>query len=176
MRDMDEGDVRDRLPLLLHGALPRDEADAVRAALADDAALADELALLRALREAHAEAPAIDTARIVAALPAPPRSRATIGARPRFAAGYAQRVTRWAQAAAVVGVLSVGALATRIGRDAPDAAAPTVVAHELRVGAPLDELSVDELRALANEIRTLDGLPSEEPESGALQGGLEGGA
>ncbi len=176
MRDWDEGDVRDRLPLLLHGALPPAEAAAVRARAADDLALAEELALLGALREAHAEGPAIDVGRIVAALPAPGR------ARPRGVSASALRVTRWAQAAALAAVLSVGGFASWVagtsprGPVAPGAGTPAPIAQELGLGAPLDELSLEQLEALEAEIRSLDGLPAESPEAGAAHGGLEIGA
>ena len=174
MRDWDDGDVRDRLPLLLHGTLPAADAAAVRARVADEPALADELALLGALRDAHAEAPTIDVGRIVAALPAPARVR------PRVAPGAALRVTRWAQAAAFAAVLSVGGFASWAVGSAPQPAAPettpAAIAQELGLGAPLEELSLEQLQALEAEIRSLDGLPDESPEAGAAHGGLEIGA
>jgi anti-sigma factor RsiW len=176
MRDWDEGDLRDRLPLLLAGRLAADEAAAVRAHATDDPVLAEELALLRALREAHGAAPAVDVSAIVAALPAPARQ-------PR-AGGVpvtALRVTRWAQAAAVAAVLSVGSFGGWIARDtaAVDRGAVSsvpAVAQELGLGAPLEELSDEQLEALAAEIGTLDGLPSELPDAGATHDALEVGA
>jgi hypothetical protein len=180
MRDWDEGEVRDRLPLLAAGMLRADEAATMRARIAGDAALGDELALLTALREAHAATPAIDTARIVAALPSPrPALRVERTTRATFSSGHATRLLRWSRAAAAVAVLAIGALTTYIGRGASDegsAVPATAVATELRLGLPLEELSDDQLSALEAEIRTLDGLPREEPEAGAAHGGLEIGA
>lgn len=162
--DWDEGELRDRLPLLAAGTLPTDEAAALRARVATDADLADELALLGALRSAHLAAPAVDVARIVAALPAP------VAARPsRVRAGEGARLLRVARIAAAAAVVAVGGLATWMGTTRP-AGAPSAMqaaSAELRLGIPLDGLSDDQLDALAAEIRDLDGLPSEEPEVGA---------
>ena len=74
--DWDEGELRDRLPLLAAGTLAADEGAAVRARVAADPALAEELALVGALRAAHLDAPVVDVTRIVAALPSPASVRA----------------------------------------------------------------------------------------------------
>lgn len=185
MRDWDEGEVRDRLPLLAAGTLPPDESAAVRARVAADPALGDELALLAALREAHAAMPVLDTARIVAALPSPRAGVRPLRGpvRPAFAPGHAERLLRWGRMAAAVAAVAIGGLTTWMGRTTLDGSlavpASTLAAEAaagLRLGLPLEELSDEQLSALEAEIRALDALPHEEPEPGAAHGGLEIGA
>ncbi|HEY0994865.1 MAG TPA: zf-HC2 domain-containing protein, partial [Gemmatimonadaceae bacterium] len=68
MRDCVNGEVRDRLPDLLHGQLPMADRAAVLAHVSACAECTAELALLRELRGAMAVAPAVDVSRIVAAV------------------------------------------------------------------------------------------------------------
>src|SRR5215216_30676 len=77
MNDCANGDVRDLLPDLMHGRLDADRRSAVEAHLAGCADCRAELELLRTAGHALSRAPAVDVARIVAALPAPARVRAS---------------------------------------------------------------------------------------------------
>lgn len=187
MRDLDEGEVRDLLPLLAAGVLPPVEAAATRARVVADAALGEELALLTALRDAHAAVPVLDTARIVAALPSPRVgvSRIAVTRPPAFAPGHAARLHRAARMAAAVAAVAIAGVSAWIGRTMatmPDArpTAPATVASDagatLRLGLPLEELTDEQLTALEAEIRTLDALPPEAPEPGAAHDVLEMGA
>ena len=71
MHDCDNADIRDLLPDHAHGALAPAERARVDAHLATCAACRDELALLRSMRAARRQAPPVDVARVVAALPRP---------------------------------------------------------------------------------------------------------
>ncbi len=68
MRDCVNGEVRDRLPELVHERLSAVERGAVVAHVGECAECAAELALLRQLRGALAAAPVVDVSRIVAAV------------------------------------------------------------------------------------------------------------
>src|SRR5687767_12362292 len=69
MTDCSNVEMRERLPDLLHGRLEGAARVEVPAHLATCEACAAELALLREARRALDRAPAVDVARIVAALP-----------------------------------------------------------------------------------------------------------
>ena len=73
MMDCSSAGIRDLLPEYAHGRLSAAERVAVEAHVAGCADCAAELSLVRAAASALSAAPATDVARIVAALPAPPR-------------------------------------------------------------------------------------------------------
>ena len=104
MRDCPDAEIRDLLPDYAGGSLTGEALSRVEAHVAGCADCAAEVDLLRAVRRAGPAAPAVDVARIVAALPAPTR------ARPRG------RVAMWRVAAAVA-VLAAGGVALRVVRD-----------------------------------------------------------
>ena len=184
MRDMNAADAQDLLPDLLHGRL----SDAVRAdverVIASDPDLAVQLALLQQVHAAHAVAPAIDMSRILAALPAASAHLAegtvstTTGNFDELAArrapARAPRMSRLARAAALLLVLGGGAVvATRAERDTALPVATITQAEslarvesivQLGLGTPTDELTVEQLRALEQDIQALDGVPSAEPD------------
>jgi anti-sigma factor RsiW len=177
MREMTRAEMQDLLPMLAHDALDADERAQIEAALETDADLASELAVLRRVIASQRAVPPINVAQIVAALPSPVSSAATPlttvddlslrreAKRPRIS-------MRFARAAAMVVVVAGGTLVSVFGRGTRDArTVPPVVGAEsiailpaaqsgLGLGAPTDELSVDQLKALEEEIRTLDGLPA----------------
>ncbi len=106
MSECPRGEIRDRLPEYVHATLGAVERAAIDAHLATCAACPDEVALLRAMREAMTRrTPAVDLARIAAAAIAAPRI-ATTRALPRLV---------WYAAAAAV-LLAVGALGYFAGR------------------------------------------------------------
>ena len=184
MRDMNAADAQDLLPDLLHGRL----SDAVRAdverVIASDPDLAVQLALLQQVHAAHAVAPAIDMSRILAALPAASAQRSegtmstTTGNFDELAARRAPartpRMSRLARAAALLLVLGGGAVvATRAERDTALPVATITQAEslarvesivQLGLGTPTDELTMEQLRALEQDIQALDGVPSAEPD------------
>jgi anti-sigma factor RsiW len=128
MTDCTNADVRDLLPGYAHGTLGAAERARVESHLAGCADCAAELSLIRAARRALAPAPAVDVARIVAALPMAP-ARPAAGAEPGVTPLAARRTERrrraragWRQAAAIAAVavgavgLSLAGRAARIER------------------------------------------------------------
>lgn len=183
MVDCPNAEIRDRLPELIHDRLEPGERAEVLAHVAQCAACASELALLRELRSALSEVPAVDLSRIVHALPRPMgRSR--------------RRRIDWRVAAAiavvVVGGTSTWTLRYRGGEpgarststasgdraptttgaglpdrsmvNSPQAIGPTSDrSTELSV-AGLGDLSERELQSLLSDIGGFDALPSAEPD------------
>ena len=184
MPDMTTADAQDLLPDLLHGRL----SDVVRAdverSVASDPDLAAQLVLLQQVHAAHATAPAVDMSRIVAALSAASGQHekgtvlTTTGDFDELAARRAPartpRMSRLARAAALLLVLGGGAVvATRAARDTALPVATVTHAEslalvesvvQLGLGTPTDELTVEQLRALEQDIQALDGVPSAEPD------------
>ena len=181
MRDMTRDEMQDLLPELLHGRLSGDVAAAIERTVAAYPDLAAELAMLRAVHAASARMPAIDVARIVAALPLPPEILAATPVIDDLAERRtAQRVMhapRFARAAAVILVIGGGTLiALSNGRSPTSPILATNTTSEsvavaggvmqLGLGASTDELSVEQLRALEEDIRSLDGVPSADVDTG----------
>ena len=181
MRDMTRDEIRDLLPELLHGRLSGDVSDTVARALAADPPLAAELVMLRAVQASQLRTPVMDVARIVAALPSPPTVPASAHVVDDLAARRAAKrpmmSTRFARAAALLVVVGGGSLvsvwhgqtttatglATRV---AAESVAVGSGGMQLGLGAATDELSVEQLRALEDDIHSLDGVPSAEVEAG----------
>ena len=181
MHDMTRDEARDRLPELLHRRLAADDAAALERAVAADRGLADELAMLRAVHTAHARQPAVDLSRIVAALPSAPTAVGTTPVGDELAARRAAKrpmiSPRFARAAALLAVVGGGTMVSVWSARSPatmpvphPVTAESVVvgptAMQLGLGTSTDELSVEQLRALADDIRSLDGIPSAEPDAG----------
>ena len=114
MRECMDEELRDLLPELARGALEGERRAALLAHLDGCAACAAELELVREARAVLAPVPAIDIARIVAALPSPGESPALRvergGSRPE---PRATRWTAWRVAAGILVVGTAGALALR---------------------------------------------------------------
>jgi hypothetical protein len=186
MSDCPNVEMREALPELLHGKLDAALAASVRAHVALCAECAAELDLLERVQRIYATAPAIDTAAIVRALPAP-RSR------------RASSLGLLKVAAAIVLLLG-GALVMRAVMSGPDGlgdstqmvvqppdTGPALLplsdtqALRLRAGAPrvlamslteLDDLDVEELESLLGALDGIDAAPVAEPDSliGSVRG------
>lgn len=179
MRECDEMNERDALPLLRRGLLEPSAAARVRAHVASCPSCTEELELLeRSGRIFEAATPRIDVSAIVAKLPAPP----TGAQRPQLSVqrGGAGRplVPRYALAAAasltLVATLSFAALKGRVfgGASAPAVAPDTAVpvatvaqaAPVALVGAAeLGELGSAELETLLAEMDQLEATIAAEP-------------
>lgn len=166
-RDTPETD-RDRLPELAAGQLDALSAARLRRAIAADAELADELAIIEAVR-ASAPAPTLDLSRIVAALPPAPRQTPVVD----LAARRAERahLTRWQWRVAATMVVLIGGAASVLWSSRPgtNAPAPVVAAADLGAGvlasaAPLEELSDAELEAMLSRLERFDGAAAADPE------------
>jgi hypothetical protein len=175
MRDCSNGEVRDRLPELMHNRLDGETLRAVRSHVDGCADCRAELELLAQIRGASV-APRMDTSRIVASLP---RYRAVPAW--RRAASSAQ-----VRALAAAVVLMVGGYSL-LRRDAPEragepavqaqtATAPTGTAHELAVGDSFTDLSDSDLAAVIDEIEKLEAVTPEPIDEPVLSIGGGGGA
>lgn len=170
MRDCSNGEVRDRLPELMHNRLSGEALVIVRAHVADCADCRAELALLEQLRAA-AVAPRIDASRVVAGLP---RYRAVPAW--RRMAGSAQL-----RAAAAV-LLLIGGYT--VLRNAPQRPAQPVVqvetpaTAELAIGESFEGLSDSDLAAMVDAIGDLEAVtpePVEEPLLPLSETSVDGG-
>ena len=177
MRDMTRGELQDLLPELLHGRLSATDAATLEQAVAADAEMAAELALLRSVRASQRPAPVVDIARIVAALPSPPAVAQQIDELAQRREAKRPMISgRFARAAALLIVVGGGTMVsvwegrgTALAPLAPAISAESAVVAggipQLGLGASTDDLSVEQLRALEADIRALDGVPSAEPDA-----------
>jgi anti-sigma factor RsiW len=184
MTDCPNGEIRDELPDYVHDRLVGAERARVAAHVASCPFCAAEVELLGAARRAiTAAAPRIDPARIVAALPAPPRAlRGPAIVRPLASARRpAARVGSWRMAAAIA-TIAVGGVSLAVIRDIggsnTPAVAPAVVAPQVteqgeevadnNVVVPdagrLNDLSDDDVQSLLNDMDQLDGVPDADPQ------------
>lgn len=133
MTDCSNIEMRERLPEVVHDALPAGERAAVLAHVASCPECAAELALLRDVQRTlgSMHVPAIDTAAIVAALPAAraaarpaayPSPRAAAGARP--AARRSQTLLRLA---AAISFISIGGISVAVARSYMGHVTPTAL-------------------------------------------------
>lgn len=164
MNDCPNGEMRDRLPDLLHDRLDPAARREVEAHVHECALCRDELELLREMRRALHRVPAVDVGAIVAALPAY-REAAT-----RAPAGRSWNRNGWRIAAAIT-LLAAGGTSVAIGRrdralpagGASVAAAP----KELYVAtSAISDLDESELAALLDDIESLDAVTPVEVDQG----------
>lgn len=169
MTECPNGEIRDLLPELLHGALDGATRSRVEAHVAECVSCREELALLRQV-QALAPRVRVDVARIVSALPAPELAR-----------WRAWSSHAWQIAAAVVFMAAGGTLVARQMRRAPDAdrTRPAVVAStydsavggtatgdvELSVGYDYSELTDAQLQALLKDVEHMSAVPMAEPDA-----------
>lgn len=185
MHDMTRAHAQDLLPDLLHGRLSDGERADVERVIASDPDLAAELSVLQRVHAALSASPTVDMSRILAALPPSPARGSVISAPPladaddelatRRTVTRAPRSFALARAAAVLLVLGGGAVFGVRAVRAPDAPVASAAPGEslalredpvqLGLGTPTDELTVDQLRALEQDIEALDGVPSAEPDA-----------
>jgi hypothetical protein len=166
MNDCRYAEIRDQLPDLLHGRLDPGARAVVEAHLAACGDCRDELALLRSLRDAAHVAPAVDVARIVAALPGAARRRA-LGPWSRHGWRVAVAVTIM-----VIGGSSLAIMVEhRSARDSAslaggDSATGGAFAQgpDLLASEEYSELNPAELRSLLKKIPALDALPLPDPD------------
>jgi anti-sigma factor RsiW len=185
MSDCPNAEIRDVLPDLVHGTLRGEELARVEAHVAQCADCAAEVAMLRTARRALLRAPAVDVARVAAAVQrgrvaGRSTARRRVGAGWRVGAGIAAL-------AAGVAFVTVLTKPRRLDAPAPPAVATapqqlprpstsgTVLvpvgggsAAEvagLGVSGALGELSDSDLRALLDDIDRLEAAPAPEPDA-----------
>ena len=187
MTDCLNEELRDRLPLLAHGTLDAAEAEAVRSHVSRCADCRAELAVLEVSRRViDATVPRVDSAVIVAALPAPrltvvPGEGARAAAAPRRRGSWMPRQ----YLAAAASLLIVASLASPLFRGAiedptvasgPDTSAAATSGQPGRgespvstagfsVAAGLGDLSDDDLTTLLAELEQLEATIAAEPTS-----------
>jgi hypothetical protein len=188
MTECPNGEVRDLLPDLLNGRLSPDVWRDVEAHVRSCADCRAELALLHDIRATMARVPAIDTARLSAAIPAyrAPARRSWVGWR---AAAAILMIVAGGTSVALVQHGLGGRPDTVLAVARPSVAAPTVsearptpavqtppsvadvrpvAARELAATGATSELSDPELKALLKDIESLDAVPSVDVENAAL--------
>jgi anti-sigma factor RsiW len=186
MNDCVNGDIRDVLPELVNGTLPAGDVARVQEHVRACADCAAEVDLLRTARAAMRLAPAMDTARIAAAVQSSTAQRLAARRAP------AARIARVAglSLVAVIGALGIWSL-----RDSSPAAfdspAPVAVSApdqpraveqtrpvearlasapvQLALGGDMSQLGDDDLLALLGEVSALEAMPGEEPASLAIE-------
>lgn len=189
MNDCVNGDIRDVLPELVNGTLPAGDVARVQEHVRVCAECAAEVELLRTARAAMRLAPAMDTARIAAAVQASAAQRLAARRAP------AARVARIAglSLVAVIGALGVWSLrgsspaapeapdapvtAAGVGPDQPGAVEQLQPIESRAAGAPvqlalggdMSQLGDDDLLALLDEVPALEAMPGEEPASLAIE-------
>ena len=172
MRECQDETVKDMLPELAAGRLS--PADAARVTAHVDAcpACAAELTVVRAAHAAFTPftAPAVDIARIVAALPTPPAKVIEFAPHMRR-----RRFTSWRIAATIATIavsgVSIGVLQGVLRDNKPPAVKRVVLkasdaaeASGLTVGGSLNDLSEKEMQTLLDKLDELDAVPSAEPQ------------
>ena len=178
MTDCPNGEVRDKLPDLLHGRLMPAEREVVESHVRGCADCREELVLLRAMSATLRRGPRVDVGAVAAAIPP-------------YRAPVRRGWGGWRAAAAIVALAAGGtSVAVRQRdagvRDAPRVAqisAPLVVdspaapvrasaaapARELALGsAAVGDLDDGELLALLEDLQTIEALPSADEEPGSV--------
>ena len=186
MNDCVNGDIRDVLPELVNGTLPAGDVARVQEHVRACADCAAEVELLHTARAAMRLAPAMDTARIAAAVQASTAQRLAARRTP------AARVARIASLSLVAVIAALGIWSLRdsspavpaapatVAVSAPDqprapdqsrpvAAEPARAAVQLALGGDMSQLGDDDLLALLSEVSALEAMPGEEPASLAIE-------
>jgi len=178
MRNFDRGELLDRLPDYDRGTLSDMERRAIDAALASDPTMARELELIRLARAALAvRDPAVDTDRIVAAIPRPVRTRRATG------------IGRWSVAASIATLIVGGASLVVVKQQFATRNDSAVVSESLQVasangaaqpiatsfGYDLSELGADDLAQVMAEMEKFDGMPAATHVARAVVPVAEGG-
>jgi anti-sigma factor RsiW len=177
MSDCANVDIRDRLPEYLNGTLGARARAEVEAHLASCAECADELALLRLVREAVAEVRPVNVAAIVAALP---KQRA----RPKT---RSWRQSQAFQIAAAVSFIALGGVSLAVTRSffggeetvvavdttSGNASAGIESGPVLSFSGSLSDLGDEDLEALLSALDNIEALPVAEPSEVPLVSGVE---
>jgi anti-sigma factor RsiW len=179
MSDCLNVEIRELLPEYLNGTLSATRRAEVEAHVTGCAECADELTVLRLVREAYADAPAVNVSAISAALPRP-------SARPAMRpvqAGTARRSWRRSNAfqiAAVVSFIGLGGISLAVARsffngtttggefDTTIAAVAETPAISFAGG--VSDLGDDDLEALLAALETIEALPVTETSDPPLTG------
>jgi len=174
MTDCPNVEIRELLPEYLSGTLSAHRRSEVETHLAGCEDCAEELALLRLVREAYAEAtPMVNVDAIVSALPRPvsrPVSRPAV---------RSWRHSHAFQIAAAVSFIALGGMSLAVARSfftvSPDSAqVDTVVAVNaetpISFAGGLSDLGDEDVEALISALESIEALPVVEPSETPLSG------
>lgn len=185
MHDCPRGDIRDRLPDLLHGRLDANARADVEQHVSLCTECAAELELLRAMRRMLTASSAVDTTRLAAAVRASEARGANAAGRTdaagrtsaaRRSTGARPRVRRldWRVAAAAA-VLVTGGLTVAVARRTPTSITvgrpisaanggnASTSAPGLMFGGGVSDLSDGDIERLLQDVDSLSALPDVEP-------------
>ena len=173
MTDCLNVEIRELLPEYLNGTLSATRRAEVESHVAACAECADELAVLRLVREAYAEAPAVNVSAIVAALPRKP-SRPAIAMR-------SWRRSHAFQIAAAVSFIALGGISLAVARSffngtTPAGQVDTVIASSgvetpaISFAGGVSDLGDEDLEALLSALETIEALPVTETSDPPLTG------
>ena len=181
MSDCLNVEIRELLPEYLNGTLSATRRAEVETHVAACAECADELTVLRLVREAYAEAaPAVNVNAIVAALP---RSAARPTMRTAQSGARVQRSWRRSHAfqiAAAVSFIALGGISLAVARsffngNVPAVERDTLVANGVETPAisfagGVSDLGDEDLEALLTALETIEALPVTETSDPPLTG------
>jgi anti-sigma factor RsiW len=178
MSDCLNVEIRELLPEYLGGTLSASRRAEVDAHVASCAECADELAVLRLVREAYAESLAVNVQAIVAALPRKsPRAVRTVRAGAPVGRSWRQHAF---QIAAAVSFIALGGISLAVARSFfngnPSAIAPdTLVAMNAETPAisfagGVSDLGDEDLEALLSALEEIEALPVTETADPPLAG------
>ena len=166
MSDCPNVEIREQLPELLSGTLSAHRRAEVEAHLAGCEDCADELELLRLVREAYTEmAPAVNVNAIVSALP----RRASRPALRSWRRSHAFQI------AAAVSFIALGGISLAVARSfyTPDIEQPDTIAvieTPISFAGGLSDLGDEDVEALISALESIEALPVVEPSDPPLSG------
>ena len=169
MSDCLNVEIRELLPEYLSGTLTTSRRAEVDAHVASCAECADELAVLRLVREAYVESPAVNVKAIVAALP-------------RKSARPAMRTWRRSHAfqiAAAVSFIALGGISLAVARSffngnpsavTSDTGATNIETPAISFAGGVSDLGDEDLEALLTALENMEALPVTETADPPLTG------
>ena len=177
MSDCLNVEIRELLPEYLNGTLSATRRTEVEAHVAGCAECAEELTVLRLVREAYNEAaPAVNVNAIVAALPqksARPAMRIAQTARRSWRRSHAFQI------AAAVSFIALGGISLAVARSffeggststRPDTVVATATETPISFAGGVSDLGDDDLEALLSALETIEALPVTETSDPPLSG------
>lgn len=179
MSDCLNVEIRELLPEYLNGTLSASRRAEVEAHLAGCAECADELAVLRRVREAYAEAPAINVGAIVAALPRQSARPAMRTARAGAPVVRSWRRSHAFQIAAAVSFITLGGISLAVARSffngntsagQIDTGIASIEAPAISFAGGVSDLGDEDLEALLTALETIEALPVTETSDPPLTG------
>ena len=167
MSDCLNVEIRELLPDYLSGTLSASRRAEVDAHVASCAECADELAVLRLVREAYVESPAVNVKAIVAALPQK-------SARPAM---RSWRRSHAFQIAAAVSFIALGGISLAVARSffngnpsASDTGATNTETPAISFAGGVSDLGDEDLEALLSALENIEVLPVTETSDPPLTG------